>query len=75
MKLNKKKIKRNILLLFFILLFLNYSKFINNYNSQKIKLHNNFINYADKEEITKSKNNYINYIQNYNNQGGNYNDR
>ena len=45
-KLNKRKIKRNILIILFIILVIKYISFMNNYNKKVFAVYDDFVNYA-----------------------------
>lgn len=65
-KLNKRKIKRNILIIIFTILIIKYVGFMNNYNKKAFAVYDNFVNYAEQNELTISQENYKAYIKNTN---------
>lgn len=65
-KLNKRKIKRNILIIIFTILIIKYVGFMNNYNKKAFAVYDNFVNYAKQNELTISQENYKAYIKNTN---------
>lgn len=65
-KLNKRKIKRNILIIIFIILIIKYVGFMNNYNKKAFAVYDNFVNYAEQNGLTISQENYKAYIKNTN---------
>lgn len=65
-KLNKRKIKRNILIIIFTILIVKYVGFMNNYNKKAFAVYDNFVNYAEQNGLTISQENYKAYIKNTN---------
>lgn len=65
-KLNKRKIKRNILIILFTILIVKYVGFMNNYNKKAFAVYDNFVNYAEQNGLTISQENYKAYIKNTN---------
>lgn len=65
-KLNKRKIKRNILIIIFIILIIKYVGFMNNYNKKAFAVYDNFVNYAEQNGLTISQENYKAYLKNTN---------
>lgn len=65
-KLNKRKIKRNILIIIFTILIIKYVGFMNNYNKKAFAVYDNFVNYAEQNGLTISQENYKAYIKNTN---------
>lgn len=65
-KLNKRKIKRNILIIIFTILVIKYVGFMNNYNKKAFAVYDNFVNYAKQNELTINQENYKAYIKNTN---------
>lgn len=65
-KLNKRKIKRNILIIIFTILIIKYVEFMNNYNKKAFAVYDNFVNYAEQNGLTISQENYKAYIKNTN---------
>lgn len=65
-KLNKRKIKRNILIILFTILIIKYVGFMNNYNKKAFAVYDNFVNYAEQNGLTISQENYKAYIKNIN---------
>lgn len=63
-KLNKRKIKRNILIILFIILVIKYISFMNNYNKKVFAVYDDFVNYAQKNDIAITQANYESYILN-----------
>lgn len=66
-KLNKKKIKRNILIIIFIILVIKYIGFMNNYNKKVFAVYDDFVNYAQKNDIAITQANYESYIKSQSN--------
>lgn len=66
-KLNKKKIKRNILIIIFIILVIKYISFMNNYNKKVFAVYDDFVNYAQKNDIAITQANYESYIKSQSN--------
>ena len=60
-KLNKRKIKRNILIILFIILVIKYISFMNNYNKKVFAVYDDFVNYAQKNDIAITQANYESY--------------
>lgn len=65
-KLNKRKIKRNILIIIFTILIVKYVGFMNNYNKKAFAVYDNFVNYAEQNGLTISQENYKAYLKNTN---------
>lgn len=65
-KLNKRKIKRNILIIIFTILIIKYVGFMNNYNKKAFAVYDNFVNYAEQNGLTISQENYKAYIKSTN---------
>lgn len=63
-KLNKRKIKRNIIIIIFLMLTIKYISFMNNYNKKVFAVYDDFVNYAQKNDIAITKMNYESYISN-----------
>lgn len=63
-KLNKRKIKRNILIVIFLILAIKYMQFINNYNKEVFADYQEFVSYSKNNNLSVSKDNYKNYINN-----------
>lgn len=66
-KLNKRKIKRNILIILFIILVIKYISFMNNYNKKVFAVYDDFVNYAQKNDIAITQANYESYIKSQSN--------
>lgn len=64
MKLNYKKIKRNILIIIFVILAIKYMQIMSNYNNTKLKRYAHFVEYAKNNDIVITKMNYESYILN-----------
>lgn len=65
-KLNKRKIKRNIIIIIFLILTIKYIGFMNNYNKKVFAVYDDFVNYAELNELTVNQENYKNYIKTIN---------
>lgn len=65
-KLNKKKIKRNVIIIIFLILTIKYIGFMNNYNKKVFAVYDDFVNYAELNELTVNQENYKNYIKTIN---------
>lgn len=63
-KLNKRKIKRNIIIIIFLMLTIKYISFMNNYNKKVFAVYDDFVNYAQKNDIAITKMNCESYILN-----------
>lgn len=63
-KLNYKKIKRNILIIIFVILAIKYIQIISNYNNTKLERYAHFVEYAKDNDIAITKTNYESYILN-----------
>lgn len=62
-KLNKSKIKRNIIIIIFLILTIKYISFMNNYNKKVFAVYVDFVNYAQKNDIAITQVNYESYIK------------
>lgn len=62
-KLNKRKIKRNIIIVIFLILIIKHISFMNNYNKKVFAVYNDFVSNAKQNELTISQENYKNYIK------------
>lgn len=61
-KLNFKKIKRNIIILILLTIAIMYSNYINNYTDKNIKSCQAFVEYAHKNNISLTQDEYINFM-------------
>jgi hypothetical protein len=65
-KLNKRKIKRNVIIIIFLILTIKYIGFMNNYNKKVFAVYDDFVNYAELNELTVNQENYKNYSKTIN---------
>lgn len=63
-KLNYKKIKRNILIIIFTFLVIKYIQIMSNFNNAKLEKYAHFVEYAKNNDIAITKTNYESYILN-----------
>lgn len=61
-KLNIRKIKRNILVLLFLILSIYYINFMNNYTNINLKSCQAFSEYAERNSITLTQDNYKTFL-------------
>lgn len=61
-KLNFKKIFRNILIIIFLIISINYIKNMNLYNKKVFSNYPEFIEYAKSNNLTITEDNYKNFI-------------
>lgn len=66
-KLNKRKIKRNVIIIIFLILTIKYIGFMNNYNKKVFAVYDDFVNYAQKNDIAITQANYESYIKSQSN--------
>ena len=67
LKLNKRKIKRNVIIIIFLILTIKYISFMNNYNKKVFAVYDDFVNYAQKNDIAITQANYESYIKSQSN--------
>ena len=61
--INFKKVKRNILIILFIITFIKYCNIINSYNKKVLATYDDYLTFCENQNIKVSQEDYKNYIK------------